>query len=195
MPIPGPITLEEKIGLSHCPPLYQQGQWLMVPLEPWKVKKRQSPNRKKDGAHRNNGSHCFNPITVICTGPTHTLISLVFKIISMRTVITILSRIESQRYSGTCFFCALFFSFFLIYLFLCIYFWLYWVFVAARGLSLVAASRGYSLLRCSGFSLWWLLLLQSMGSRHAGFSVVARGLSSCGSWALERRLSSCGTRA
>ena len=25
--------------------------------------------------------------------------------------------------------------------------------------------------------------------------VVARGLSSCGSWALERRLSSCGTRA
>ena len=57
-----------------------------------------------------------------------------------------------------------------------IYFWLRWVLVAARGLSLVATSRGYSSLRCSGFSLRWLLLLQSMGSRHAGFS-------------------SCGTRA
>ena len=67
-------------------------------------------------------------------------------------------------------------------------FWLCWVFVAARGLFLVAASGGYSSLPCVGFSLRWLLLLQSMGARHAGFS-------SCGSWALERRLSSCGARA
>ena len=51
-----------------------------------------------------------------------------------------------------------------------IYFWLHWVFVAVHGLSLVAASRGYSLLQCAGFSLWWLLLLPSTGSRHAGFS-------------------------
>ena len=29
---------------------------------------------------------------------------------------------------------------------------------------------------CVGFSLTWLLLLRSMGSRHVGFS-------SCGSWA------------
>ena len=57
-----------------------------------------------------------------------------------------------------------------------IYFWLCWVFVAARGLSLVAARGGYSSLRCTGFSLWWLLLLRSTGSRRAGFSVVARGL-------------------
>ena len=42
-----------------------------------------------------------------------------------------------------------FFFFNLFYLF--IYFWLCLVFVAARGLSLVAASRGYSLLRCAGF--------------------------------------------
>ena len=42
--------------------------------------------------------------------------------------------------------------------------------VAVRGLSLVAASGGYSLLRCEGFPLWWLLLLRSMGSRHMGFS-------------------------
>ena len=48
--------------------------------------------------------------------------------------------------------------------------------VAVRGLSLVAASRVCSLLWCAGFSLQWLLLLQSTGSRHAGFS-------SCASWA------------
>ena len=73
-----------------------------------------------------------------------------------------------------------------VYLF--IYFWLCWVFVDAWGLSPVAASGGYSWLRCAGFSLWWLLLLWSTGCRCAGFS-------SCGSRALERRLSSCGTRA
>ena len=50
-------------------------------------------------------------------------------------------------------------------------------------LSLVAASRGYSSLPCTGFSLKWLLLLRSSGSRCVGFS-------SCGSRALERRLSS-----
>ena len=56
------------------------------------------------------------------------------------------------------------------------FFWLHWVFIAARGLSLVVASRGYSLLWSTGFSLWWLLFLRSTGSRHAGFS-------SCGSQA------------
>ena len=56
------------------------------------------------------------------------------------------------------------------------------------GLSLVAASGGYSSLRWVGFALWWLLLLQSLGSRCVGFS-------SCGSQALEHRLSSYGTRA
>ena len=65
---------------------------------------------------------------------------------------------------------------FLKFIYLFIYFWLHWVFLAARGLSLVAASRGYSSLRHMGFSFQWLLLLRSTGSRHAGFS-------SCGSWA------------
>ena len=65
---------------------------------------------------------------------------------------------------------------FLINLFYLFYFWLRWVFIAARGLSLVAASGGYSSMRCTGFSLRWLLLLRSTGSRHVGFS-------SCGSWA------------
>ena len=56
------------------------------------------------------------------------------------------------------------------FVYLVIYFWLRWVFVAARGLSLVAASGVYSSLRCAGFSLRWLLLLRSMGSRYVGFS-------------------------
>ena len=60
--------------------------------------------------------------------------------------------------------------------FIYFYFWLRWVFVAAHGLSLVAASGGYSLLWCAGFSLQWLLLLWSTDSRRAGFS-------SCGTWA------------
>ena len=65
-------------------------------------------------------------------------------------------------------------SFFFLNLF--IYFWLCWVFVAVCGLSLVAVSGGYSSLQCMGFSLRWLHLLRSMGSRHAGFS-------SCDTWA------------
>ena len=36
---------------------------------------------------------------------------------------------------------------------------LYWVFIAVHGLSLVAASRGYSSLACAGFSLQWLLFV------------------------------------
>ena len=38
------------------------------------------------------------------------------------------------------------------------------------GFSLIAASGGYSSLRCAGFSLQWLLLLWSTGSRCVGFS-------------------------
>ena len=67
-----------------------------------------------------------------------------------------------------------FLNFIIIFLF--IYFWLRWVFVAVRWLSLVAVSGGYSLLRCTGFSLRWLLLLQSTGSRRRASGVVARGL-------------------
>ena len=53
-----------------------------------------------------------------------------------------------------------------IYLFI---FWLCWVFVAVHGLSLVAASGGYSSLWCVAFSLQWLLLLRSPGSRRPAF--------------------------
>ena len=78
--------------------------------------------------------------------------------------------------------------FFLIFIYLFI--WLRWVFVAACRLSLVVASWGYSSLRCGGFSC--------CGARAVGTQasvVVAHGLSSCGLRALEHRLSSCGTRA
>ena len=56
------------------------------------------------------------------------------------------------------------------------FFWLHWVFVAVRGLSLIAVSGGYSSLWCAGFSLQRLLLLQSMGSSHARSEVVVHGL-------------------
>ena len=85
------------------------------------------------------------------------------------------------------------FLFFVMFLF--IYFLLCWVFVAAHGLSLVVAHRGYSLLRCAGFSL---RCFSCCGARALGAPtsvVVARGLRSCGSRALQRRLSSCGARA
>ena len=56
------------------------------------------------------------------------------------------------------------------FVFCFIYFWLRWVFVAARRLSLVAASGGCASLQCVGFSLRWLLSLQSTASRSVGFS-------------------------
>ena len=46
------------------------------------------------------------------------------------------------------------------------------------GLSLVeAAATGDSLLLCTGFSMPWLLLLQSTGFRHPGSVVVVNRLS------------------
>ena len=68
-------------------------------------------------------------------------------------------------------FCFVFFKF--IYLF--IYFWLCWVFVSVRGLSLVAASGGHSSSQCAGLSLSRPLLLRSTCSRRAGSVVVAHG--------------------
>ena len=53
-------------------------------------------------------------------------------------------------------------------------FCLHWVFIAAHKLSLVAKSGGYSLVAAHRRLMSWLLLLQSTGSRHMGFS-------SCGS--------------
>ena len=90
-----------------------------------------------------------------------------------------------------------------VFVFCCFFFfWLRRVFVAAYGLFLVASSEGYSSLQCAGFSLQWLLLLRHAGPRARGFQQwlqcagsKARRLSSCGSRALELRLSSCDARA
>ena len=71
------------------------------------------------------------------------------------------------------------FFFFLIvlnlFIYLFIYFWLCWVFVSVRGLSLVAASGGHSSSQCAGLSLSRPLSLWSTGSRRAGSVVVAHG--------------------
>ena len=80
---------------------------------------------------------------------------------------------------------AHFFYIYFLLIYLKKFFWLCWVCVVC-GLSLVVVSVHYSSLWCGGFSLWWLILLWSMGSKCAGFI-------SCGSRALECRLSSCGT--
>ena len=60
-----------------------------------------------------------------------------------------------------------------LFIYLFIYFWLCWVFVSVRGLSLVAASGGHSSSRCAGLSLSRPLLLRSTGSRLAGSVIVA----------------------
>ena len=77
------------------------------------------------------------------------------------------------------YFYFLFFIFFkkkdFLFIYLFIYFWLCWVFVSVRGLSLVAASGGHSSSRCAGLSLSRPLLLRSTGSRRAGSVVVAHG--------------------
>ena len=62
-----------------------------------------------------------------------------------------------------------------LFIYLFIYFWLCWVFVSVRGLSLVAASGGRSSWRCAGLSLSQPLLLWSTGSRCAGSVIVAHG--------------------
>ena len=71
----------------------------------------------------------------------------------------------------------LFVDFIYLFIYLFIYFWLCWVFVSVRGLSLVVASRGHSSSRCAGLSLSRPLLLRSTGSRRAGSAIVAHGLS------------------
>ena len=93
------------------------------------------------------------------------------------------------------FFLNIGFFFFLIYLY--IYFWLCWVFVSVRGLSLVAASGGHSSSRCAGLSLSRPLLLRSTSSRRAGSVVVAHGPSrsaACGIFP-PRHVGSSQTRA
>ena len=48
---------------------------------------------------------------------------------------------------------------------------------------------------CAGFSLQWLLLSWRPGSRHMGFSSCSRWAQGLQLWALEHRVSGCGTQA
>ena len=91
--------------------------------------------------------------------------------------------------------CTLLLAFLKINLFIYFYFWLRWIFVAACGLFSSCSEQGLLFVVVHGLLIGWLLLLQSTGSRCAGFGSVALRLSSCGSQALEHRLSSCGPRA
>ena len=63
----------------------------------------------------------------------------------------------------------------IFFIYLYIYFWLCWVFVSVRGLSLVVASGGHSSSQCAVLSLSRPLLLRSTGSRRAGSVAVAHG--------------------
>ena len=97
-------------------------------------------------------------------------------------------KLKCMHFFGSVCVCVYIYIFFFVLMYFFLYFWLQWVFIAARGPSPVSAGEDYSSLQCTGFSLQWLLSLQSTGSR-------AHGLSTCGSQVLEHRLSSCGTRA
>ena len=132
---------------------------------------------------------------VLCsdTAPIYLLVDCAFTFISLSALYLISPAGLKRGAVGSTFYPLNLLSPLVLYFFF--FFWLHWVFVAVRGLSLIAARRGYSSLRCAGFSWQWLLLLRSTGSRHTGFSSVAQGLNSRGSWALERRLSSRGTWA
>ena len=75
-----------------------------------------------------------------------------------------------------------------------IYFWLCWGLHCCTGFFLVAVIGGYSLLRCTGFPLRWLLLW-SADPRRSGFSSLWHVGSVLCSLALEHRLNSCGKYA
>ena len=64
-----------------------------------------------------------------------------------------------------------------IRVFVFIYFWLHWVFVAVLGLSLVLASGGCSLVAMHGFSSQWLFLFWSMDSRAQASVLALHGFS------------------
>ena len=77
------------------------------------------------------------------------------------------------------------------------YIWLRWVFVAARGAFSSCGERGLLFVALHGLLIAVASLVvcraQALGVQAS--VVVACGLSSCGSQALERSLSSCGAQA
>ena len=77
----------------------------------------------------------------------------------------------------------LFFSAYILFMYVCMYVWLCWVFVSVRGLSLVVASGGHSSSRCGGHSS-----LRCAGLSLSRPLVAEHRLQTC-------RLSNCGSRA
>ena len=67
--------------------------------------------------------------------------------------------------------------FYLLILKIFIYFWLHWIFIAAHGLSLVAASRLYPLVVVLGLLIAAVSLVMGCGLWSADPVVVAHGLS------------------
>ena len=70
--------------------------------------------------------------------------------------------------------------------------YLFILFLAVLGLRFCAqalASWGYSLLLCTDFSLWWLLLLRSTGCMCIDFNAVTYGLQNLGSVIVAHELS------
>ena len=106
------------------------------------------------------------------------LLKLCWKVFAVSSKFTELS-LATKFYPTVTSHVPFFFSYLSIYL--SIYLWLRWVFVAVHRLFSSCGEGGYSSLRCVDFSLQWLLLLWSTGSRRAGSVIVACGLSSCGS--------------
>ena len=76
-----------------------------------------------------------------------------------------------------------------------IYFWLCWVFVAARGLFYSCGEQGLLFVAVHRLLIAVASRCRAQALGAQASVVVARRLSSCGSRALERRLSSCGARA
>ena len=83
-------------------------------------------------------------------------------------------RVLSKKKSNIQRYVACYDSFYL-FIYLCMYLWLCWVFVSVWGLSLVAASGGHSSSRCAGLSLSRPFFLRSTDSRRAGSVIVAHG--------------------
>ena len=78
------------------------------------------------------------------------------------------------------------------WIYLIIYLWLCWIFIAAGGLFSSCGEQGLLFVVVRGL----LIVVASLCHRAQALGtwasvVAARGLSSCGSQALERRLSSC----
>ena len=69
----------------------------------------------------------------------------------------------------------LFLSAYILFMYVCMYVWLCWVFVSVRGLPPVVASGGHSSSQCAGLSPSRPLPLRSTGSRRAGSAIVAHG--------------------